>query len=86
MLDPPSPVRAQEVKPETILGLIDCVHQLLPQRNPLGRIDDAFEYGELDPLAMIGADLGHFAQAPRSGLIPGCHIVTHQDHHRVTSR
>jgi hypothetical protein len=47
----------------------------------LGGINEAFEYGVLDALAVVEAGLGDACEASLSGFIDGGYIVGDEDKH-----
>lgn len=81
MFYPMFPIRAQEIKTQTVFFPIDFIYQPLPQFCPLGRFDDAFENRKLHPLSVILACLGNAAQTLLTAKAARRYIITDQNKH-----
>ena len=86
VFDAALPVGAEEVETKGIGGGIDFGEEFGAKRGPLGGIYFAFEEGELDALAVVGAVFGNVAEAFAAGGGGGGDVVGNEDEHGVISR
>lgn len=81
MLNSFTPVGSQIVKPEAVNRRIDLINKHLLHGHPLRRIDDTFEYRELNTLTIILARLGDSSEAALTPGIRHCDIVCDEYEH-----
>ena len=86
VFDATSPVGAKEVEAEGVGGGVDRGEEAGAEGGPLGGVELAFEEGELDALAVVGAVFGDVAEAAAAGGGGGGDVVGDEDEHGVTSR
>ena len=81
VLDAAFPVGAEKVEAEGVGGGVDLGEEFGAEGGPLGGVDLAFEDGELDALAVVGAVFGDVAEsaAARGGV--GGDVVGDEDEH-----
>jgi hypothetical protein len=80
MLDAVAPVCSKEVKPQTVIFLIDCREKDSAESRPLCGIEEAFENRILHSPAKPLADLGNLSESSSTVLILR-DVIAHQYHH-----
>ena len=75
-----APICAEEIKPQTVIFLIDGIEKACAKSRPLCGIQEAFENRVLHPPAKSLADLGNLAE-PSSTVFILCDVIAHQYHH-----
>jgi hypothetical protein len=78
---PPLPIGSKEVEAQTVGLVIDQRQQLSAKGNPEGGFEQALEDRELDPLAMVFAELGDLAKPAATSLRLRLDVVSYQHHH-----
>jgi len=79
VLNPVFPIAAEKVEAQGVLfGLVE-VKEFVAERRPLRWIDEAFEDGVLDALAVVEAGFGDACKASLSGFVDGGHIIADED-------
>ena len=76
MLHSLAPIGAQKIKAQTVFLFVHYGHKPGPQRRPLRRVHQAFEYGKLNTLPPVLAVLRYLPQTFFSGGILRADIVT----------
>ncbi len=85
MLHPALPICSQVIETQTIdLWLINF-HQTSFQLFPLIRGNPALENRVLHPLTIILASFSNLRQTSLPFALNGLNVITHQNHHRITS-
>jgi hypothetical protein len=75
VFDPPVPVAAQHIEPETVCLRVNQIAQSSAQSGPLGPIKITFEYGILNPLAIIQTGLCDPSQAAATLAAVGTDVI-----------
>ena len=86
VFDAALPVGAEEVEAEGVGGGVEFGEEFGAEGGPLGGVDFAFEDGELDALAVVGAVFGDASEAVSAGFGVGGDVVGDEDEHGVISR
>lgn len=84
VFDAALPVGAEEVEAEGVGGGVDFGEEFGAEGGPLGGVDFAFEDGELDALAVVGAVFGDASESVSAGFGVGGDVVGDEDEHGLS--